>query len=64
MRAGLSFLKGEQKFPEIPLLFYDRGPYQLATSQLICSVNHLTSFYIRGTSIMKQATKSYLLYIL
>ena len=33
---------------------YDRGPYHIETSPLICNVNQWTGFYITQTSIKKE----------
>ena len=35
------------------LLFHDGGPYHIEISPLICRANQWTSFYMIGTSIMK-----------
>ena len=40
--------------PESPLTLYDRAPYHIETSLLICFANHWTGFYMRGTSVMKE----------
>ena len=36
-----------------PLTFNDRCPSHIETSQLICSANQLTGFYVRGTLLVK-----------
>ena len=35
-------------------LFHDGGPCHTETILLICSANHLTDFYIVGTSVMTE----------
>ena len=45
-----------QHFPKIFLneLFHDLGPNFTETSQLICSANQWTGFYMTGTCVMKE----------
>ena len=47
-------LQGKNKKPVPYQLFFDGGPYHIETSQLICSANQWTGFYMTGTSVTKE----------
>ena len=40
-------------------LFKDGGHYHIENSPLICSANQWTSFYIIGTSVMKELNRTF-----
>ena len=47
-------MNNHAKYLRVHKLFYDGGPYLIEISLLICSADQWTSFYIIGTSAMKE----------